>query len=275
MAKSKKVEETQAVELTVESLMSMGYSQADAEAVVGANTGTGGGLPFPLIKINYDLEIPQLAKKGEWVGDIEKDDEKETVALTNFGERIKMVILNSGFQYSRYNATTNSADISSNIFPMSGTKTAYDLKSGKRIADLKKNDPDNKIKYQEIILALISSDSQPEPKPYILYSKGAFMYTFGQCRKPLTNRGNMMYTIDIGLKQEKNGNTKYFVADDKSFVAKPRTLEEIKDGATTIPPLVKAFNDWVDGVNQGSSVKEEKKETEYADANNDDDDIEF
>lgn len=272
MAKTKKTEETP-MELTVESLMSAGFTQEDAEAIVGSNSTSGGGLPYPLIKVNYDLTIPELAKFGDFVSITAKDDNGDTTSLINFGDRLHVVILASVFQYSRYNAATNSADISSNLFPMKDTKKAIDLKTGKRIADLKKNDPDNKIKYQEIMLLLVSSDSQPEPKPYIFYNKGAFMYSFGQCRKPLTNRGAVMYNIEFGLKQERKGKTKYFVVDENTFVATPRTLEEIKEGATIIPAYIKAFNDWVDSVNSGADSKPTKETPVYEE--DDDDEIAF
>lgn len=274
MAKAKTTEvETVAVELTVEGLMSMGYSQEDAQEIVGANSSTGGGLPFPTFKINYDLEISHLAKKGEFVGDIVKDGDGEITGLTNFGDKVTIVILASGCQYSRYNNTTNSADVSSNIFPLSGTKSAIDFKSGKKISELKKHDPDNKIKFQEIMLVLVSSDSQPEPKPYIMYSKGAFLYSLGVGRKTLPNRGNMMYELTFGLKMLKNGATKYFEVDADSFVAKPRSMEAIKAGVATIPGYIKQFNDWVDGVNNSSPA--EAAPTEEVAEYDDEDEVSF
>lgn len=275
MAKDKNTG-TQTMELTVEGLMSLGYSQEDAQAIVGASsTGGGMGLPFPQLKINFDPEL-DLAKRGEWVTDVEKDDKGNVIKLTNLGDNLSMVIIGSKFQYSKYDIATNKSVVSSNIFDMSETKGAYDLSSGIPIATLKASDQDNKIKFQEVMLVLAWSDKVPEKRVYIMYSKGAFMFSLNQARKPISNNGNMMFTLSFGLERQKNGSTIYFTVDPSTFKAVPRSIEDIKEGVKTIPSYIKQYNDWVAAVNAGGSSSEPKAKTspKVSDAPFDDDDDE-
>lgn len=254
MAKSK-TESTDAMVLSVETLVAMGYDIADAEAMVGANKSGGGmGLPFPSLKINYDPDL-EGAKRGEWITDLQKDDKGNVTGVTNLGETLNMVIMASKYQYSKYDNVTHKSVVSSNIFDMSETKQAFELSSGIPILELKKDDPDNKIKFQEIMVVLVSTASQPEPKPYIVYSKGAFMYSLNQLRKPLSNNGNVMYSMTFSLERQKTGSTVFFTVDANSFKATPRSMESIKEGVKVFPQYIKAFTDWASVVNSGGSVK--------------------
>lgn len=254
MAKAK-TETTEVMVLSVETLVAMGYDIADAEAMVGANKSGGGmGLPFSALKINYDPDLEGV-KRGEWVTDLQKDDKGNVTSVTNLGETLNIVIMASKYQYSKYDNVTNKSVVSSNIFDMSETKQAFDLSSGVSVLELKKDDPDNKIKFQEIMLVLASTTAHPEPKPYILYSKGAFMYSLNQLRKPLSNNGNVMYSLSFGLERQKNGSTVYYTVDDKSFKATPRSMEDIKEGVKVFPQYIKAFTDWATVVNSGGSAK--------------------
>lgn len=278
MAKDKN---TQAMELTVESLMAMGYDEQSAKDIVGASSsGSGTGLPFQQLKLNYDPDL-ELAKRGEWIADIEKDDKGNVTKLTNFGETINLVILGSKYQYSKYDSVTNKAVVSSNIFDMADIKQAFDLSSGISIKTLKESDPENKIKFQEVMVVLAYSDKVPEKKVYILYSKGAFMFSLNQGRKPFPNGGNMMFTLSFGLERQKNGSTVYFTVDQGTFKATPRSIEDIKDGVKTIPSYIKQFNDWVSAVNAGgsssSSDKKTKASPKVSDApfDEDEDDVNF
>lgn len=278
MAKDKN---TQAMELTVESLMAMGYDEQSAKDIVGASSSGGGtGLPFSQLKINYDPDL-ELAKRGEWVADIEKDDKGNVTKLTNLGETINLVILGSKYQYSKYDNVTNKAVVSSNVFDMADIKQAFDLTSGISIKTLKENDPDNKIKFQEVMVVLAWSDVVPEKKVYIMYSKGAFMFSLNQARKPFPNGGNMMFTLSFGLERQKNGSTVYFTVDQGTFKATPRSIEDIKDGVKTIPSYIKQFNDWVSAVNAGGSSSSNDKKTKaspkVSDApfDEDEDDVNF
>jgi len=278
MAKDKN---TQAMELTVESLMAMGYDEQSAKDIVGASSSGGGtGLPFPQLKLNYDSEM-DLAKKGEWIADIEKDDKANITKLTNLGSNLNLVILGSKYQYSKYDIATNKSVVSSNIFDMPEIKQAFDLTSGISIKTLKENDPDNKIKFQEVMVVLAWSDVVPEKKVYIMYSKGAFMFSLNQARKPFPNGGNMMFTLAFGLERQKQGGTTYFTVDQGTFKATPRSIEDIKDGVKTIPSYIKQFNDWVSAVNAGgsssSSDKKTKASPKVSDApfDEDEDDVNF
>jgi len=278
MAKDKN---TQAMELTVESLMAMGYDEQSAKDIVGASSSGGGtGLPFPQLKLNYDSEM-DLAKKGEWIADIEKDDKANITKLTNLGSNLNLVILGSKYQYSKYDIATNKSVVSSNIFDMPEIKQAFDLTSGISIKTLKENDPDNKIKFQEVMVVLAWSDVVPEKKVYIMYSKGAFMFSLNQARKPFPNGGNMMFTLSFGLERQKQGGTTYFTVDQGTFKATPRSIEDIKDGVKTIPSYIKQFNDWVSAVNAGgsssSSDKKTKASPKVSDApfDEDEDDVNF
>jgi len=278
MAKDKN---TQAMELTVESLMAMGYDEQSAKDIVGASSSGGGtGLPFQQLKINYDPDL-ELAKRGEWVADIEKDDKGNITKLTNLGETINLVIIGSKYQYSKYDNVTNKAVVSSNIFDMVDIKQAFDLNSGISIKTLKENDPDNKIKLQEVMVVLAWSDKVLEKKVYIMYSKGAFAYSFNAARKPFPKGGNMIYTFSFGLERQKNGSTVYFTVDQSTFKGVQRTVKDLNDGVTTIPGYVKQFNDWVSAVNAGgsntTSDKKTKASPKVSDApfDEDEDDVNF
>lgn len=279
MAKDKVNANTEAtMELSVESLMALGYSQADAEAIVGVSaTGGGSGLPFPLLKINYDPDL-ELASRGDFITDVQKDDKGDVTSLTNLGGTVNMIVLGSKYQYSKYDSTTNKAVVSSNLVDMANLKSAYDLISGISIATLKAADPEDKsIKFQEVMLVLAWSDLQPEPKPYIFYSKGAFCFSLNQARKGLPNNGNITHSISFGLERKKQGGVTYFEVDASTFVAKQRTAKEIAEGVKTLPAIIKSFTDWVASVNAGGSEKASKPSagSNRAKPEDDEDDIDF
>lgn len=277
MAKDKVAADLETVELNVETLMSMGLSQSEAEAIVGVATTSGGsGLPFPLLKINYDADL-ELAKRGDFIADVEKDDKGNITSLTNFGSTIELVVLGSKYQYSKYDPTTNKAVVSSNLVDMGNLKSAYDLLSGISIATLKAADPEDKsIKFQEVMLVLASSPEQPTPKPYIFYSKGAFCYSLNAFRKGLGNNGNITHKLSFGLERKKQGGVTYFEVAPSTFKATPRSAKEIAEGVKTLPALIKSFTDWVASVNAGGSEKAPKASTNTkASREDDEDDISF
>ena len=276
MAKDKATEVEATMELTVEGLISLGYSQSDAEAIVGVSASSGGsGLPFPLLKVNYDGDL-ELAKRGDFISDIQKDDKGNVTSLTNFGYTINLIVLGSKYQYSKYDSTTNKAVVSSNLVDLANLKTAYDLQSGISISTLKAADPDNSIKFQEVMLVLAWSDKQPEPKPYMFYSKGAFCYSLNQARKGLPNNGNITYSLSISLERKKQGGVTYFEVDQSTFKATPRTAKDIAEGVKTLPALIKSFTTWVDTVNAGGSEKPNRTSTSTKPQREDDeDDINF
>jgi hypothetical protein len=272
MAKDKSTDV--AVELSVEGLMAIGFSQADAQTLVGANKGGGGSsLPFPALKINYDRDM-ELANFGEWISDIQKDDKGNVTGVTVLGGTINLIVLASDFQYSKYDSTTQKSVVSSNIFPLTHRSSAFDLSSGVSVAELKKDDVDDKIKLQEIMLVLAWSELSPTPKPYILYSKGAFMYTFNQKRKTLPKNGSILYTMSLTLDRQKNGSTVYFTVNPDTFVGTLRSMKELSDSTTTTPQYIKAYNDWVASVNSGGTPKAgSSAPKDYV--TDDDDDIKF
>lgn len=274
MAKDKSTDV--ALELSVEGLMAIGFSQADAQAMVGANKGGGGSsLPFPALKINYDRDL-DLAKFGEWISDVQKDDKGNVTGVTVLGPTINLIVLASDFQYSKYDSATQKSVVSSNIFPLTNKGSAFDLSSGVSIGELKKDDVDDKIKLQEIMLVLAWSDLSPTPKPYILYSKGAFMYSFNQKRKTLPKNGSIMYSMYLTLDRQKNGSTTYFTVNPDTFVGTLRSMKELSESTTTTPQLIKAYNDWVASVNSGGTPKPSSGSSVPKDYSaDDDDDVKF
>ena len=259
--------------VTREELQALGLSEEEIKAMLGAaeaNEGTG-GLPFPLVKINYDAEA---AKLGEMGYNPIKDDEGFLTGYERvFTNPYQIRILDSYYQYSAFDATTNKPSVTSNLFRLKDAKKAYDLKTGKLISDLKKTN--DQIKFSRVALVEIRQDDDDTSVFGIFYMKGKWLYDLGQAvKKDKIPEGQKILTLNN--KKQKNGAVTFFTVEviDEKIVDRTTFLQGIKEDANKM----KQFQDWTKEVN--SSSDEPAKTSQSSDSDNpfaddDDDDIVF
>jgi len=255
-------------QITREELVQMGLSEEEIAAVLGAEEDKGSnGLPFPIIKVNYD---PDLGKIGAMGFNPIKGDEGYVEKFEAIYENEYSIRILDGnyYQYSKFDTTTNKPSVTSNIFKLKDAKKAYDLKTGALIKDLKAND--DQIKWQRIALVEIANADGSDKHIGIFYIKGAFNYELGDILKKETVKvslGNLVLVLKN--KKKKNGAVTFFVPElvETKIIDKMTILKNIKE----IAPHLKAFSDWVKGVNSSANDNVETNSSSTDSTNTDDD----
>ena len=249
--------------LTIEELMATGLSREEAELIVGTQEQSGGGLSFPIAKINYD---PDFGKVGSIGFNPQKDEDGNVTGYERvFDNPIKMKILVQKYQYSYFNPTTNKAEVTSNLFELKDAKKAIDIKSGIPIADLKATNQD--IKFTRVALVELY-DANGNGYIAVMYFRGILNYTLSEnlksVRSPL-----IMTDLEVNLAKKKKGTVTYFEVD--SIVATPLEKGEALTNLKKYTGALKEFNDWVDSVN--GSVDTKPKVNNQKEEEEDDEDI--
>ena len=226
------------MEVTREQLKAMGLTDEQIDAYLGsANRDSGSnGLPFPVVKVNYD---PEFGKLYNLVYNPQKDDSGELTGFEKeFDLPFKVVFLDSAFQYSKYDATQGKVTIQSNIFKsLSEAKNAYDIKTGVAIKELKDNE--DGIKLQRISLVKII-DNDGNEYPAVWFIKGAYLYELNQIISQYSNEAHLTTILTLNHKRQKRGSVKYVVPElvgDEKY----NSLENIKKDAE----LIAKFNEWI------------------------------
>jgi len=259
--------------LTREELQQLGLSEEEIEAVLGTqDNGGGAGLPFPLVKVNYDLD---LGKLGTMVYNPQKNEDgiyesAEKVYEGNY----RLRLLASYYQYVKFDANQGKAVITSNIFKLADAKKAFDLKTGKLIKDLKKND--DQIKWQRIALVEIAEEDGSDKHLAVFYIKGAFNYDLGDIIKKELKGGLENYIVlTLNNKKQKKGSVTYYTPElvKSDLLSKKDILNDIKEVAGEL----KQFNDWVKNVNASAEVDTINTTTNptVTNAGDDDDEIDW
>jgi hypothetical protein len=256
--------------LTYEQLKVLNLTDEQIKAILGAaeSTSSGNGLPFPLLKINFDAD---LGKLGVWGYNPIKGDEGVTGYEKIYDPTIKVRFLKSVAQYSKFDTAENRATVTSNIFALKDAKKAYDLKTGVAISQLKEMDDD--IKYQRILLGVIIDGE--EEKPFIMYAKGAFLYTLNEILRKYPNEGHLTHIFELKTKKKKRGSVTYFEVEAVNVeeLSQEDFIKNIKKDAETISE----FDKWVESVNNNVSDSEtlNKINKQVEEVDEDEDNIKF
>jgi len=230
--------------LTREQLQAMGLDEKQIAAILNTveeNKG-GQGVPFPLLKINFD---PDFGKVGAYAYNPQKDDEGNISGYEYISDEVTIRPIKSMYQYSKFDVEQNKPTVISNIFPLREAKKAYDLKTGTPIAVLKGTD--NDIKFQRILLGTIEIDG--EEKPFIMYAKGSFLYELNNILNQYKNDGHMTHRFTLGTKKNKKGTVIWYTPT--LIDVKELSQEEFVKNIKTDAELIRAFDEWVASVNTG------------------------
>ena len=256
---------TELKNLSKEQLKALGLNDDQINAILGVvNQDNGsGGLPFPLIKINYDSDY---GKVGSFAIQPKKDEEGQTIGFEKvFSNPVKVRFLKSMYQYSKFDATQNKPTVTSNIFALKDAKKAYDLKTGAAIKQLKEMDED--IKFQRVtLMEIIDGD---EKYVGIAYLKGAYLYELNEQLRKYDNEGHLNKVFTIKHNKKKKGSVVYYVpsveeVEDYDFI---KTIKE--DSAN-----IAKFDKWVEEVNNGGETETQPQNPpKQAPQTDDDEDI--
>jgi len=256
-------------ELTVDQLKAMGLSDEQIQGIIGVKQATeqGGGLPFPLVKVNYD---PDLGNLGDLCFNPQKDDSGATVSCEKmFEQPFKIRFLKSYFQYSKFDGAENRVTVMSNIFASTrDAKKAYDLKSGVPITTIKDNEEDVKL----VRISLVELFDDEGNKYYgIFYIRGAYLFAMNEILQKFENEAHLTKVLTIAHEKKKKGRVVYYVPvleaeEDYDF------LKTIKEDSEQIAK----FDKWVQQVNsQGTTETTPTTSSEAQDDDIDEDDINF
>lgn len=256
--------------LTKEQLEAMGLTEEQIKGILNAASAneSAGGLPFPQLKINYDME---LGKAGAYAYNPIKED-KETVGYEFAGSPVKVRFLKSMYQYSKFDATQNKPVITSNVFELKNAKKAYDLKTGKSISALKALD--DQIKFQRILLGVIEIDG--EEKPFIFYTKGSFLYELSNILKDYDNDGHLTHYFTLSSEKRKKGTVIWFVPvlENAEQLSQQDFVKNLKSDAD----YILKFDKWVEQINSSGEIQDEepnKQVTTTQEVEEDEDNIAF
>ncbi len=231
--------------MTYDELLAMGLSEDEARAIA-VNTesvGTGGGLPFPQLKINYDSDA---GVAGSFVFDVKKDKEGTIDSVGACLESVEFIPVAFKCQYSKFDSTTNKSAVSSTIVSTRDAKQAIDLKSGLPIAKLKESD--DKIKYSKVMVGLLKNGT--EYSPFLMYISGAALYAFNEA---VPEDAAVRNKVKIGgTVKGKKGSVTFYTPKDIEVVG--LTDKEVMTNIKKVAEVSKKFNDWVAQVNGAGSA---------------------
>lgn len=256
--------------LTREQLQAMGLNDQQIDAILGATSANekAGGLPFPLLKVNFD---PDLGKVGAYgYSPIKKD--KQTIKYEFIVDEIKVRFLKSMYQYSKFDTTENRPTVTSNVFALKNAKKAYDLKTGTSINELKA--VDDGIKFQRILLGVL--DINGEQKPFIMYAKGSFLFGLNDILRKFPNDGHMTHQFTLGTEKRKKGTVVWFMP--KLIDAKELNQQEFISNLKSDANLITEFDKWAEQINSSADTAEEapnKKIDNSVTTEEDEDEINF
>jgi len=263
--------------MTYEELVAMGIDPEEAK-LIAKNTGgeqTSSGLPFDVVKINYDKDdvlINEGVKKGEIITGWEID--KKTLEVKKrgkvFKQPVKMRVIAIGYQYSAYDISKNGYSHITPVFTniMEG-KDIVEVKTGETVGALK--DKGVKLTFNQILLVTIDEDGKENP--YLIYLRGVNYMKFWEQVRELIGDDHLPLKYYIYVKTRKevtNGRAVWVYDIEKIEPLKPKELQaKIKE---TIP-LIKKWDEWVEstGIKTKVPTKASEIEKEVAEQEDDDD----
>jgi hypothetical protein len=235
--------------MTYEELLALGYDEETAKALV-ATSGQkdSSGVPFPVLKINYDLKdilVDAGVPKGAFISGWKTDD--KNLKVEEEGEVIKQpmefFIVSSVYQQSHYDKTTRKMDICTPIYTdVFKSKEIRDIYSGKTIGELKEEGKE--VKFNNILLMMIKKGK--EWAPYVHYLHGVNYVQFGeQCDEIGVPPSERVFKTLYKVKSKKvptNFNPAW-VFD--IIEVKERSQKDIISTVGPVSEAVKTFNEWI------------------------------
>jgi len=248
---------------TKEELMAQGFDEATAELLAKTSgTQSGGGMPFPVLKFNYDQKevlVDKGIKKGEFIAGWKIDNKK--LEVVEEGEVLPnpmdFYVVASVYQCNHYDTQTRSTDIQTDIFYSPyDTPKMVDKKSGLTIKALK--EAGKKVVFNNILLLMVKTEDGY--KPYLHYMHGTNYHKWseqigeaGVDPDAITLRTN----FTVKPKKVPTDFQPAWVMELVSF--SERTPKEISDSVKEVAEVIKKFNKWVESTNAGESIAEKNK----------------
>ena len=244
--------------MTVEELVAMGYSKEVAESLLKVSgTASGASLPFPVLKLNYDLKdilSDSGVKKGEFISDWEIDNKNLAVRAEGkvLKQPLNFMLLASVYQCSHFDNETNKTDIITDIFfsPYDARKVK-DNKSGQTVGQLK--DAGKKVTFNNILLMLVKEGK--EWNPFIFYSHGTHYAHWGEslAEAGVSDANKVLGTVyTVKSKKVPTNYNPAWVFD--LVKAKEVSMEDRIKMIDIVSPISKKFNDFVEKYNSNDST---------------------
>ena len=242
---------------TKEELMAQGFDAETAALLAEASAaGTGGSLPFPVMKFSYDNEdvlIEDGVKKGNFITGYQIDKKTLTIKEkgTDHGNALEFMVVASVFQNTHFDTQTGSTDVATDIFYSSfESPKTVDKKSGLTVKELK--DSGVKVKFTNILLLLVKEGE--DWKPYINYCHGTNYHNlYAQLEESGIKTITLGHTFKVKSKKVPTNFQPAWVFDIQK--ATPRTPEEVVDSVPVVSAAMKEFNTWVKATNAGEVTK--------------------
>jgi hypothetical protein len=161
--------------MTLEDLLAQGIDEVTARKILENNqSGEGGGLPFDVIKMNYDKEdiLSEVGiKKGEFITGWKINKTNFSIEQQGkvFEQPLEFMVLGQAYQYSAYDKKNKGykyvTPLYRNIFD---GKKIREKKTGKTVAELK--ELGEELKFNNILLVLVKEEDKWNP--YLMYLRG-------------------------------------------------------------------------------------------------------
>ncbi len=249
---------------TKEELMAQGFDEETAEMLADASEGAsggGGGLPFSVLKFNYDQKdilIDEGVAKGELVYGWKVNNSTLTVEEKGktLGNTAEFFVVGVYYQYNKYDPNTNALLIQTDLFssPFDGPKMV-DKKSGKTIKQLR-DEGVERIKFNKIMLLMVKDkDSESGYTPFVHYMHGTSLYEWSTQleEKGIDPKNEVLATnFSVKTKRVPTNNQPAWVFEIVKAVE--RTPEEIQKTIPVVSDAIKKFKTWHDAVNSGQNT---------------------
>jgi hypothetical protein len=263
---------------TYEELIAMGFDAETASTMAKVSGGAAsGGMPFPILKMNYDKEdvlVDAGVKKGNFISGWVVDKKTLTVKETgeDLGNSLEFFVVGSVYQSSHYDVATFSTTIMTDIYFSSyDTPKMIDKKSKKTIKQLK--DEGKKVTFNNILLLMIKQ-KDGSYAPYMHYLHGTSYHKFGEaCENLGVDTPVLKWNFEVGSTKVATNFQPAFCFDIKKVV--PRDPVEIAKQIAVTSEAIKKFNKWIESTNSSGSNEATPTEGISPQGAADDDDIRF
>ena len=261
--------------MTYEELVASGVSPEEARLIAKHTGGeqTSGGLPFDVVKINYDKDdvlINEGVKKGEIITGWEID--KKTLEVKKqgkvFKQPVKMRIIAVGYQYSAYDISKNGYSHITPVFTniMEG-KEVVETKTGEKVGDLKEKGV--KLTFNQILLVTIEEDGKENP--YLIYLRGVNYMKFWEQVKELIGDAHLplKYYIYVKTRKEVTNGRAVWVYDIEKI--EPLSSAELQLKIRETIPLIKKWDEWVASTGVKTKAPNQVEDTSQTQVDDDED----
>ena len=256
---------------TKEELMAQGFD-AETAALLAKTSApvSGGGMPFPVLKFNYDQKeilVDLGIKKGEFIAGWKIDNKK--LEVTEKGEVLpnpmEFYVVASVYQCNHYDTQTRSTDVQTDIyFSPYDTPKMIDNKSGQTIKALK--EAGKKVTFNNILLLMVKTEDGY--KPYLHYMHGTNYHKWSeQLAEQGVDGDAVILRTNFTVKPKKipTDFQPAWVMEIKK--ATERTPDDMSKSIKEVAEAIKKFNTWVESANAGESIASKNEKVSATEAN--------